>query len=626
MKLSRLQWTLGRARAMPLAEFPHRLHEKKKVLEDRLLGPARLLSGASWSTARWPAWAHPAGDSGPLSACVDRQLSGHVDVLGERWARDAIDWDMDPSTGEVWERTRHGHDTGFRAVRGRDIKLAWEVHRLRHVQRLALAARVLGRPDARDAAIAMLSAWLDRPPFMGIAWASGIECAHRVAALVFLRDHVEAPGLERAILDSLRAHGIWIERYPSLYSSANNHRLAELAALTALAGICPASPERTRWTQSAAELEHLCSQLWTPDGGYRERSPSYQARSQEWLLFVRHTTAGEPWAPKLDDTLTRSAQFLKTLMTSTNHMPRIGDDDGSVVFDDGLTRQGYEASVLEATAWVLENPALLPRVPADPTRALAYGGTPIDGPRSPASSHLFRAHGITALRTSEEPVLELLFDHGELGLPPLHAHGHADKLAVWMSVAGHPMLIDSGTYRYAPDTAWRRHMRTTSAHNGLRIDGYEPAQPAGPFLWHRSYSAWLESGSIREGWATGVSDGFAPIGVSHRRSVTLQEQRLEIMDELDGHGTHTVEWWFHLHPQVQVDMSGQAVTMTWPGSWRCALTIVDGLTVTAVRGSVSPGVGASSTEYNQIETATTLCVSGKVTLPTRVAFALGFST
>ena len=73
----------------------------------------------------------------------------------------------------------------------------------------------------------------------------------------------------------------------------------------------------------------------------------------------------------------------------------------------------------------------------------------------------------------------MVVDAGEVGMGGIGGHGHNDVLSFDLSAAGAPLLVDSGTYTYTADPAARQAMRSTAAHNALRIDGQETSRLAG---------------------------------------------------------------------------------------------------------------------------------------------------
>ena len=60
---------------------------------------------------------------------------------------------------------------------------------------------------------------------------------------------------------------------------------------------------------------------------------------------------------------------------------------------------------------------------------------------------------------------------GPLGFTSIAAHGHADALAMVLSIGGDELFIDPGTYAYHTEQKWRDYFKGTSAHNTVRIDG-----------------------------------------------------------------------------------------------------------------------------------------------------------
>ena len=178
-------------------------------------------------------------------------------MLGRTWPAGArTDWTLDPETGERWPDV-YTFDIDFRIGSARrDVKLAWELGRLQHLQLIAAQWRLTGDARCRDACLADLAHWIDNnPPYRGIAYASGIELACRVASLLTITgllgpDTIEDP-LRSALWTTLSLHGAWLARYPSLYSSANNHRVAEVGGLALLGCLAPELPDAGVWRDYA---------------------------------------------------------------------------------------------------------------------------------------------------------------------------------------------------------------------------------------------------------------------------------------------------------------------------------------------------------------------------------------
>src|SRR3546814_9740957 len=82
---------------------------------------------------------------------------------------------------------------------------------------------------------------------------------------------------------------------------------------------------------------------------------------------------------------------------------------------------------------------------------------PKPGP-APVGIRTFRDGGYTVVREpSARGEFLLVLDHGPLGYLSIAAHGHADALAIWLHLAGCPVIVDAGTYLYHSGGAWRDH-------------------------------------------------------------------------------------------------------------------------------------------------------------------------
>jgi uncharacterized heparinase superfamily protein len=152
-----------------------------------------------------------------------------------------------------------------------------------------------------------------------------------------------------------------------------------------------------------------------------------------------------------------------------------------------------------------------------------------------------------------------LCDAGPLGFLSIAAHGHADALSFTLSVGGRPVIVDAGTYVYHADKAWRDYFRGTPAHNTITIDGVDQSQSGGIFLWTlKAVTRVLEwKPSEAGGRLVAQHDGYTrlPGQPLHRRSIELTDRRLLIADEVDGQGTHDIEWRLHFHPDCTVSLN-----------------------------------------------------------------------
>ena len=83
------------------------------------------------------------------------------------------------------------------------------------------------------------------------------------------------------------------------------------------------------------------------------------------------------------------------------------------------------------------------------------------------TSNAYAEAGYFVMRSGWQPWdATLVFDCGPLGAGSA-AHGHADALSFQFFAAGYPYFVDSGTYCYNLDYAWRDAFRGTRAHNTI---------------------------------------------------------------------------------------------------------------------------------------------------------------
>ncbi|MCG8469399.1 MAG: heparinase II/III-family protein, partial [Gemmatimonadetes bacterium] len=101
-------------------------------------------------------------------------------------------------------------------------------------------------------------------------------------------------------------------------------------------------------------------------------------------------------------------------------------------------------------------------------------------------------------------------------------HAHADALAIDLSLAGRPLLIDPGTASYT-DPELRGWFRSSAAHNTVTLGGASSSEPSGPFGWSTKASSRLRAWRALRlvDFFEGEHDGFRRLGagLSHERSV-----------------------------------------------------------------------------------------------------------
>jgi uncharacterized heparinase superfamily protein len=451
--------------------------------------------------------------------------------LGVDWPQQTglPDWFLDPVTGNRWDESAYCFSIPYRHNRlYGDIKYIWEINRLQYLQPVAALAWI-----TKDAGLSALCArhlmnWIrTNKPYNGINWNSGIELALRSISICFLTTLLPQAFQEeekKEILACLFAHGYWLHRFPSKYSSANNHLVAEGASLYLLGLALPSHPISRHWHRMGKRIlsQQVHKQIY-PDGIGVEQSPTYTAFSLEMFLFCAWAgnAGADAFGAKFSERLALAASALRAFVDQNGHYPRIGDDDeGRVLFAD-FHEPLYLQSMLAAVASICQKPDVAPPVAVNDLRSVVFG---VAAPTVLTPGiRIFPHGGYSVVRDvcHNQEVL-LAFDHGKLGYLSIAAHGHADALALWLHYGGRPLLVDAGTYLYHAGREWRDHFRSTSAHNTLTLNGQNSSTISGAFNWSQKAKARLTGYCDNLGaWQlSGEHTGYkGRFGVVHQRKI-----------------------------------------------------------------------------------------------------------
>ena len=506
--------------------------------------------------------------SAALAAIDPRADRAVVSFLGRTWPRGSgphgaflgREWFYDPISQGYWpdaESSAFAVDVRSTSASPRpgrprgDVKYVWEPNRLQMLHPLACRiAREGAYGSAWREAMDWIEHWMDaNPPFRGVNWSSGIEIALRAVSVALVLAAAGPSGVPdrdcATIARFLTAHGRWLDALPSLYSSANNHRVAEGLGLL-LCGLLLEGKEGYA-ADGRAILQQECLRQIFPDGVGVEQSPTYQAFTMELvgLGAVFATAAGQPFSAPALERLAAGVSFLTALLDDGGAAPAIGDDDeGRVITDPAAAEPLYVASVAAAIG------ALTGRIGRDAVRpgylreglCAAFASDVVEPVRRSAVKH-FPDGGYTIAERDVGPHrARVIFDHGPLGFAPLAAHGHADALALWLSIDGRPVFIDAGTWLYHSGESGRDLLRGSAIHNTLTIAGVSQSAPSSAFSWSSTaQAAWL--GSPPQAFDSDVicmaagHDGYSRrFGVRHRRDIQITREDIEIADVLLGRG------------------------------------------------------------------------------------------
>jgi hypothetical protein len=592
---------------MEPAEIWHRLVEHRRKAQSR-----RRDEGWQHYPARTPRPVFPSLREAVLratseqrqaiAAAAENTLAGRFSALGGNWPeRDPATlfpqelWRMDPVTGKSWAGPEtYTFDVDFRHNGSLgDIKYVWEINRLQMLPPLAAHLALTGDDRCLTAVETAIDSWhAANPPFRGVSWASGIEVALRAISLLITlelsRERLSARA-QRQLGEILAASAYWLPRFPSKFSSANNHLVAELAG-EYLIGVTAATEVRAA---QKAIITEVRKQI-LPDGAGAEQSPTYAAFTAELVLVcaLAARSCGRPFPAAVEERLAAFADFIAWLPNGS----RFGDDDEGRVLTSG-DEPDYLRSVAAAIHSFLGQPAAA--AGSSEFRTLVFGPPSAPTP-APQGLRTFPDGGLSIWRGKMNGrVVDLSLDHGPLGYLAIAAHGHADALSLTLDIDGQPVLVDPGTYLYGSGGAWRDWFRSTPAHNTLNIEGQSQSIIAGAFNWsHKAETALIESRPGPDWLLRARHDGYrGRFGVLHERAISRQPDGILVTDRLQC-GTHLAEIVFQLaagltarrdHDMVIINRGGEPVlNIRFPDD---AISIAAGGDRPGQGGWVSPRFG-----------------------------------
>lgn len=513
MRPRTLHWYAARARAMSTEEIAWRVRAE---LRRRMARSRSQPSELRWNDAAWSTIVRTVTGAERESLVEDaaRVAEGHLDLWGHAVRVDprGVAWATDPLDGvgfssADWRRS------------GRDWKPIWELHRQQHLLPLAAGAAFAGREDWGETCLRQILDWIaSNPPRRGPGWSSGYEVAHRLVGwswvIPLVVEHAPPAALD-AVSKSFVAQARFVAERPSRYSSANNHRLAEITGLLAAARL---GVNGLSWDDLWAELEAETLRQTFEDGGSREHAAGYFLYVLEILwVAVLLARAEDRSTGILAERLASILGWLEAVGNPAGEPPTVGDDA-----EDRLVRLDYFAG-RRASALAARVRAVLDGAGEPPRRASE-------------SSVVLPESGYAVLRGELGGLpVRIVMDVGDLGLGALAAHGHADALSVMLDIDHRPVLRDSGSETYAPGRR-RDADRSTQAHNTVVVNGRSQAEPLGPHLWGRRYETTLEAAAVGRGvdYVRGSHDGYAHReGAVHTRSTTfLKPDVLLVIDRV----------------------------------------------------------------------------------------------
>jgi hypothetical protein len=186
----------------------------------------------------------------------------------------------------------------------------------------------------------------------------------------------------------------------------------------------------------------------------------------------------------------------------------------------------------------------------------------------PPLNATFPDGGLVVMRTGRAATDDMLVLSANPHGPATGAHGHADVLAIDLTLDGRPVIADPGTGAYIGPL--REAMRADRAHAVVLLDGQPLARPATPFRWARSPRCSIVRGDLASDGPSVVveHDGYVRLDrpAHSRRWVLRRGRRWYIVDVVKAGGPHVLSLRFPLAAGLEAAPLGQdAVRLRSPG-------------------------------------------------------------
>ncbi len=638
---SKISWSLKRLKRMPFGEIPYRLNQALLKKLDKYFPPHIPSSLKETTDSNWRkcnddlTWLRDLPDllpSGRESLINDAEniLTHNFEIFGIKSNfGNPINFHLDPKTGRSWPLKFWGNIEYRDGQKLGGIKFVWELNRLHHWPRLAIAYSLTENKKYLSEIFDELEHWLKTNPYPeGINWISGIELGIRIVnlfySLKFIGGKQLKPEQKSNILHFVSLHAHHLYRYPSKYSSCANHTLAEALGLY-IAGQCfPYLKGANKWkTYGKRILEREVLRQVYPDGSSFEHSIYYlQFVADHFLIYYLICKEYEEIISQAIAERSKAVcNFIASIVDAKGNIPSIGDDDDGFIVKLWLGKHNNFLSLLNTGAILFNKPEWIhPEAPFDSKTLFLLGDSArakwkkLRAQKSWRRKPTYFDNAGLAVIPHAKSGKEILFvgNSGLLGLKPLGGHGHADALSFWLSVNGQPFFVDPGTYLYYSGGKWRRFFRSTTAHNTIQVDDHDQAEQISDFMfgdfYHIHNLKWSEH-DMRVFWGA-EHDGYCrlPDPVAHRREVTYSKQDYSFMivDLLRCKNSHNISLIFHLHPDIKVKPEGDNSFLLTSGLTKLILQVDTHLKEYVYFGSKNPLLGWYSACFNHLEKTNSL--------------------
>lgn len=476
-----------------------------------------------------------------------------------------IEWHSDHLSKHKWSQRAHSRSIKIRHSLGVDVKWPWELSRMQHLPYLVWAYVIADKYPhkflrkqeyVKEFENEILDFISSNPPRFGVNWICAMDCAIRVINWLVSYDLFKSSGwsfreefsevLLRSVVDH-RQH--IIDNLEWKKNKRNNHYLADLVGLLFCDAYIKSNDYYNHFISIAKEIMDEVIVQFDEFGICYEGSTAYHCLSTEFLIYslalMRSLSeksgfekeSSKPLLPRyislLENTLSKSRKFIKSIMRQDGTIPQIGDNDNGRLLKPKLVKTTFRYNqetenhldknyIIDLIDGILESReeqhGILPfhsmfikklynpnnlntscersyeNVEVkDESRAYkmyrkpSLKGFQLLGKReiiipiphmevSRVVSH--PSFGLYIIRTKN---IYLGIRCGGINVDAPMGHFHDDQLSIILQVDSHNVIDDPGTYQYTRSLEGRNKYRSARSHFTVTVNGSEHSDLANVF-------------------------------------------------------------------------------------------------------------------------------------------------
>ena len=480
---------------------------------------------------------------------------------------DVDQWLHHPETGFVYDRGTPWWRVAHFDARAGDIKDVWEPARFAWAYDLARGWMLTGDDGFVGALRDGIADFLrSSPPFRGPHWACGQETAIRAISWLWAEGAcVDAPSFDATMRTQLMTALAWSgERIADAFgyaqSQRNNHGLSEAAGLIAIgARLRGAEPRAARWIEVGRQaIEGMIIDQIAEDGWYIQHSFTYARVALDQLTIARRAlrAVGMDLTPHARARVSALIDLMATCMVpESGDLPNHGANDGACVLP--LSTRPYRDFRPTLTAAAATFDASIPNDIEPDAETIAWLGVDAPARKSAARTPWVRS-GHSGWAAAATQGMRVFVRAGTYRSRP----SHIDPAHVDLWVAGRPVAIDAGTFRYMAPPPWKNGLVGIDVHNTVAIAGLEAARRGPRFLWLVWPHARIAAASTIDGEVRIEisNDSWRHAGIAHRRCCVLRANGAAVIDEIHGEREFSapvhVHWLLEPGAEIAVTSSG----------------------------------------------------------------------